>query len=272
MNKIVSLFLFLTFLISCTVVSADTVTMYTPDGRKTDVWDTEVNKFTAMGWEKEPVSMVYSPDSKKTSVIYKSELQSYLDSGWVEESVITMYSPDGDVATTWKSQQQTYKKAGWYDVPVVRMYADGGKVCVISASEIDLYRNVGWYPLYAYAPGKSSDEITKTFGTLVDYSNDFNSPVFLTDVSSEIDAGFVFSGQGQFTVKSGFAGFGTIFPYLSVLSGSDGTLSTASLSAFFGTQIQGANGALTFVYDGHTFTVSANSQGNITMNSVCAYN
>ncbi len=273
MNRIIALIMFLIFLLSSVSVYANTVTMYSPDGRKADVWENEIQKYASMGWEREPVCVVYSPANNDTSVIYKSELATYLGVGWLENTVMTMYSPDGALASIWKAQEQIYKNAGWYDVPVVRMYAPGGKVCVIAASEIDLYRNVGWYPVYDFVPGKNADEIRASFGDLVNYTNDFNSPVYLTNQASEIDAGFVFSGSGSAAaVKSGFAPFGTIFPYLAILAASDGTLSPASLGAFFGTQLQGANGTYTFFYDNHTFIVSANSNGNITMNSICAYN
>lgn len=248
------------------------VTLYSVDGRQTNVWSTEVQSYVALGWYTEPVCVIYSPVSHQSAVIYKSELQTYINLGWLEDGAVTLYSPNGATAMVRRTEVPSYRNVGWYEVPVVRMFANGGKICVVASNEMNQYRKVGWYPLYAFAVGNSANEIVSSFGTLLDYSSKFNKPIYLTNSALGLDLGFVFndSSYGK-TVKSGFAYFKTVFPYLVTLAGDDGSIPASSLSAYFGTQLQYVNGAYTFAYDGYTFNLSVNSNGNITMNSICVF-
>jgi len=248
------------------------VNLYSTDGRQTSVWLTEVQNYVALGWYTEPVCVIYSPVTYQSAVIYKSELQTYVNLGWVEDVDVILFSPNGDTIKVRKTQVQSYRNVGWYEVPVVRMYANGGKICVIASSEISQYRKVGWYPIYAYAVGNSANEIVSSFGTLLDYSGSFNTPIYLTNSTLGIDLGFVFNGTGSGkTVKSCFAYFKTVFPHLSILEAADGTISASALSAYFGTQLQYVNGAYSFVYDGYKFSLSVNTNGKVTMNSICVF-
>lgn len=67
-------------------VAENTVTLYAPDGRTIDVYESEVETYLAVGW-------------------YRT----------LAETQQTLYSPDGSVITVYKNEVAAYKNVGWYE-------------------------------------------------------------------------------------------------------------------------------------------------------------
>ncbi|MBQ3111247.1 MAG: copper amine oxidase N-terminal domain-containing protein [Clostridia bacterium] len=67
-------------------VFENTVTLYAPDGRTIDVYESDVESYLAVGW-------------------YRT----------FAETQQTLYAPDGSVITVYKSEVAAYKNVGWYE-------------------------------------------------------------------------------------------------------------------------------------------------------------
>ena len=92
-------------------------TLYAPDGRTINVYESEVNSYLNVGWYTAPVTIVYAEDDR-TMLIYKSEVEKYEKVGWTEGTKeITLFAQDGRTQVIPRSQRATYLKLGWYLYP-----------------------------------------------------------------------------------------------------------------------------------------------------------
>ena len=113
-KRIISITLILIMAMSTMTYAA---TLHAPDGRKINVYESEVGAYLNVGWYQAPVTVMYAEDDR-TIVVYESEVKAYEKVGWTDgKSIITLYAPDGRTQNIPRSQRATYLKLGWYLYP-----------------------------------------------------------------------------------------------------------------------------------------------------------
>lgn len=113
-KRIISITLILIMAMSTMTYAA---TLHAPDGRKINVYESEVGSYLNVGWYQAPVTVMYAEDDR-TIVVYESEVKAYEKVGWTDgKSIITLYAPDGRTQNIPRSQRATYLKLGWFKEP-----------------------------------------------------------------------------------------------------------------------------------------------------------
>lgn len=128
------------------------VTIYAPDGRTAQVYESQVSDYIKLGWFRtfeEITTTVYAPDGRSI-LVYNSDLSAYLSLGWYdsfEQITSTLYAPDGRTVTVYKTDVPSYLALGWYssyEEVTEKLYAPDGRTIVVYKSEVTAYENVGW--------------------------------------------------------------------------------------------------------------------------------
>lgn len=100
-------------LTSACSVSAESVTMYSADGRTISIDESQVEEYKAVFWYTEPPVLMYAADGRTLYVI-PSEVELYKAVGWYTEKPVLMYSIDGRTLYVIPSEVELYKTVGWY--------------------------------------------------------------------------------------------------------------------------------------------------------------
>ena len=173
-------------------VSAQTVTLYAPDGSSITVPEEERENYKGVGWYEtfeEVTSVLYAPDGRRI-LVYNIEVPAYKELGWYEtyeEVTSTLYAPDGRSMVVYNSEVPTYLKLGWYasyEEVTSTLYAPDGRTMVVYNSEVPTYLKLGWYKTY--------DEVTTTL-----YSADGREMVvYDSEVDTYLKLGWKLSRRG----------------------------------------------------------------------------
>ncbi|MBO4897090.1 MAG: polysaccharide deacetylase family protein [Clostridia bacterium] len=211
MKRILVLLLAACFILT-TGAYADTVKMYSLDGRETYVDSSEVESLKSVGWYEnfeEVTTTIFAPDGR-TALIYKAELENYLALGWFEkyeDVAVTVYAPDGRYANVYIADLPAYKAQGWYDKiedVTATVYALDGRQATVYKAEVPAYKSVGWYDKYEdvvmkiYAPGGVSAVIYKADWPAYKAQGWYDTAVF-ADPSRPMVAFTYDDGPSQYT-------------------------------------------------------------------------
>ena len=282
MKKTLLLFCAVCFALTMCVY-ADSVKMFSLDGRETTVDATEVEEYKSVGWyesHEEVTTTVFAPDGRQAR-IYKAYLWDYLGVGWFEkyeDVIVTVYAPDGRYANIYKADLPAYKAQGWFDDfndVVATVYAPDGRCATVYKAQVSDYKAVGWYDKYEdvvmtiYAPGGKTATIYKADWPAYKSVGWYDTPYF-ADASGPMVAMTFDDGPSRYTssILDTLSAYGCRATFFVVGQNAAVYKSTVARAASLGMEI----GNHTYSHPDLTKQAYANIQSQISRTDTAVYN
>lgn len=105
------------------VSAQEVVTIYAPDGRIAQIYESDLEAYKAVGWYdnfEDTVQTVYAPDGR-SETHFKAEIPAYLAVGWFEnrdDTLAVIFDGKGNSALIYLAELEAYRAAGWFGHPL----------------------------------------------------------------------------------------------------------------------------------------------------------